>query len=152
MGSIPSVPTLQRVLGLATARLLHQRAHGHDPRPVSTDALSRSLSREHRFSLDELDAEQHRRALLALAEQVGAQLRSEEHVFGALSLTVRYADRSITTRTRTLADATHHSAPGMTVCQRGVGVAVGCVTARGRPDLRRLLRRRTTRMLFGAVL
>jgi hypothetical protein len=47
-------------------------------------------------------------------------------------------------------DSLHNELPGMAVCQRDVGV--GCVTARSRPDPRRLLRRRTTRMLFGAVL
>lgn len=39
---------------------------------------------------------------------------------------------------------------GVTPCQ--VGLGMGCVTARGQPDLRRLLRRRTTRVLFGADL
>ncbi|MFE3947115.1 Tn3 family transposase [Streptomyces sp. NPDC059118] len=45
-----------------------------------------------------------------------------------------------------------HELPGVTSCQRDLGVGGGCVTARGLPDLRGLLRRRTTRMLFGAVL
>jgi hypothetical protein len=46
--------------------------------------------------------------------------------------------------------------PGRVIFRRYVretwGVVVRCVTARGRPDRRRLLGRRTTRMLVGAVL
>jgi DNA polymerase-4 len=58
---------------------------------------------------DCLDPEQRHRAVLALAEQLGQRLRSESRVTGRVTLTVRYADRSSTIRTSTLAEPTAHS-------------------------------------------
>ena len=104
------LPTVQRLLGAAAGRSLHERAHGHDPRPVTPEAVALSVGEAYRFDTDELEADQHRRALLTLAEQVGARLRSEAQAAGAVSITVHYADRSTTTRTRILVEATHHSA------------------------------------------
>ncbi|MER7174224.1 DinB/UmuC family translesion DNA polymerase, partial [Streptomyces mesophilus] len=52
-----------------------------------------------------------RAALLALTDRLGLQLRAEAQAARALTLTVRYADRSTTTRTRTLREATAHTPP-----------------------------------------
>ncbi|WP_116209417.1 DNA polymerase Y family protein [Streptomyces olivoreticuli] len=112
IGDLADTPplTLQRLFGTATGRNLHERAHGRDARPVVPQAPARTISTEHRFAHDELDAAEHRCALLALAEQLGIRLRSEEQVAGAVTITVRYADRSTTTRSRTLPEPTAHSA------------------------------------------
>jgi len=75
--------------------------HPHSPSP--------SLSADRLFSQDELDPDQHRRALLSIAEQLGSQLRQRREACRTLTLTVRYADRTSTTKTRTLAEATSHS-------------------------------------------
>jgi hypothetical protein len=56
-----------------------------------------------------LDPFRYRRALLSAAEELGTRLRSLEKVCRALTLTVRYAGRSATTRSRTLTEATAHS-------------------------------------------
>ncbi|MCX5207573.1 hypothetical protein OG897_39985 [Streptomyces sp. NBC_00237] len=111
IGALADTPllTLQRILGTATGKLLHERARGIDPRPVEPGELSKSLSARHDFPRDELLPDAQRRALLALAEDVGLRLRTTRQVAGALSVTVRYADRSTTTRTRTLAEPTQHS-------------------------------------------
>ncbi|MGW6977745.1 DinB/UmuC family translesion DNA polymerase, partial [Streptomyces sp. NPDC054952] len=58
-----------------------------------------------------MDPIEHRRALLCLAEEVAARLRDERQAAGALVLSVRYADRSVSTRSRTLAEATAHTRP-----------------------------------------
>ncbi|WP_329127490.1 DinB/UmuC family translesion DNA polymerase [Streptomyces sp. NBC_01465] len=79
------------------------------PRPVAPEQLARSVSGEHRFDHDELDPAEHRRALLALAQDLGARCRSDQQAAGGLSLTVRYADGTSTTRSRTLTGPTHHS-------------------------------------------
>ncbi|WP_331758957.1 DNA polymerase thumb domain-containing protein [Streptomyces anulatus] len=112
VGDLAGLPlaTVQRLLGARTGRTLHDRTHGHDHRPVVTEPVARSTSAEHRFTRDELDPAQHRRALLDLAGQLGTRLRTDAQVAASLTITVRYADGSTTTRTRTLAEATHHTA------------------------------------------
>ncbi|GAA2723022.1 DNA polymerase Y family protein [Streptomyces luteosporeus] len=102
------VPALQRILGAAAGRRLHERARGIDPTPVTPDARAASLGAEHRFRADELDPEHRRRALLALADGLGARMRAGGQVARALKLTVRYADGSSSTRSRAFAEPTAH--------------------------------------------
>ena len=114
VGTLADLPvaTLQRIVGAAAARGLHERARGHDPRPVVTRALRPAVTplvREHAFPVDELDPMRHRAALLALAEGLGAHLRLAHEVVDALTLTVRYADGSTSTRSGVLAEPTAHS-------------------------------------------
>lgn len=111
IGALAGTPllTLQRILGAATGRLLHERARGIDPRPVQPGELARSLSARHDFPRDELLPDAQRRSLLALAEDLGLRLRTTRQVAGTLSVTVQYADRSTTSRTRSLAEPTQHS-------------------------------------------
>ncbi|GAA1361505.1 DNA polymerase Y family protein [Streptomyces beijiangensis] len=101
--------TLQRILGVTAGRRLHDAARGLDPTPVVPAAPPRSMSAEHRFDGDELDPDRQRAALLALTDRLGLQLRTEAQAAHALTLTVRYADRSTTTRTRKLPEATAHT-------------------------------------------
>ncbi|MFF4531580.1 hypothetical protein ACFY1P_20205 [Streptomyces sp. NPDC001407] len=111
IGDIADTPTatLQRILGTAAARQAHARAHGIDPRPVIPTALPKSASATHHFTRDTLDPAEHRRAILALANHLGQRLRTNGEATGALALMVRYADRSSTSRSRVLPEATHHS-------------------------------------------
>ncbi|MFD3945528.1 hypothetical protein [Streptomyces sp. NPDC058579] len=108
VGDIADTPlaTLQRILGTAAGRQAHDRALGTDDRPIVPDAAPKSLSRTHRFDRDELDPEQHHRAVLGLVEQLGAQLRHDQSIAAALTLNVTYADRTTTSRTRILTEAT----------------------------------------------
>jgi hypothetical protein len=107
------LPTLQRILGVGPGRQLHQRAQGTDPTPVATGIPTRSFAAEHTFDRDELDPVEHRQVLLALTHHLGARLRTGDQAAGALTLTVRYADRSATTRSRSLAEPTAHT-PALT--------------------------------------
>ncbi|MFI0596675.1 DNA polymerase Y family protein [Streptomyces griseus] len=111
VGGLADLPvaTAQRLLGARTGRLLHDRAHGRDPRPVVTEPVARSTTAEHRFDRDELNPGRHRRALLHLAGQLGTRMRTDAQTAAGLTITVRYADGSTTTRTRSLAEATHHT-------------------------------------------
>ncbi|MFD3414714.1 hypothetical protein [Streptomyces cyaneofuscatus] len=111
VGGLADIPvaTAQRLLGARTGRTLHDRAHGHDQRPVVTEPVARSTSAEHRFDLDELDPGQHRQALLHLAGQLGTRMRGDAQVATGLTIIVRYVDGATTTRSRTLAEATHHT-------------------------------------------
>ncbi|ALV36637.1 DNA polymerase [Streptomyces sp. CdTB01] len=112
LGRVAAAPlsTLQRLIGARAGRELHEKAAGVDRGRVVPNGVSRSLATERPFALDELDPDRHRRALLSAAEELGARLRALDKVCGTLTLTVRYADRTATTRTRTLREPTAHSA------------------------------------------
>ncbi|GBQ01928.1 hypothetical protein SSP531S_33770 [Streptomyces spongiicola] len=101
---------LQRILGARTGREVYEKAHGIDRTRVVPNAAARSVAAERAFPRDELDRDRHRRALLSLAGELGAGMRREGQVCRSLTLTVRYADRTTTTRTRVLSEPTAHSA------------------------------------------
>ncbi|MFJ1707022.1 hypothetical protein [Kitasatospora sp. NPDC088346] len=103
------LPTVQRIAGAAAGRLLHERAHGVDPRTVAPGGPPAGISVRRRFDADVLDPEIQRRSLLALATDLGARLRDSRQTARALELTVTYADRSTTTRSRTLGEPTAHT-------------------------------------------
>ncbi|RPE45072.1 nucleotidyltransferase/DNA polymerase involved in DNA repair [Streptomyces sp. Ag109_O5-1] len=111
LGLVAAAPlsTLQRLIGAKAGRELREKANGVDRGRVVPNAVSRSLATERPFERDELDPDRHRRALLSAAEELGARLRALEKVCGTLTLSVRYADRSSTTRSRTLKEPTAHS-------------------------------------------
>ncbi|MGI5142628.1 DNA polymerase Y family protein [Streptomyces sp. CA-106110] len=111
VGNVADVPqaTLQRLLGARAGRTLHERAHGHDTAVVDPNPAPASISAEHRFAQDELDPAEHRRALLALADDLGARLRDSEQIAQGLTCTLRYADQSSSRRSRTLPEATQHT-------------------------------------------
>ncbi|MGQ4345444.1 MULTISPECIES: DinB/UmuC family translesion DNA polymerase [unclassified Streptomyces] len=64
---------------------------------------------EHRYDRDALDPAQHRRALLALADDFGARLRTSDQIATGVTLSVRCADASSTRRSRTLPEPTQHT-------------------------------------------
>ncbi|NWF28618.1 hypothetical protein HW130_20505 [Streptomyces sp. PKU-EA00015] len=111
-GRVADAPlaVIQRILGARAGREVWERARGIDRTTVVPGALSSSVAAERRFPLDELDQTRHRRALLSLAEELGTRMRGEHEACRSLTLTVRYADRSTTVRTRTLGEPTAHSA------------------------------------------
>ncbi|MFF7313562.1 hypothetical protein [Streptomyces sp. NPDC008137] len=133
LGLVAAAPlsTLQRLVGAKAGRELREKANGVDRGRVVPDAVSRSLATERPFERDELDPDRHRRALLSAAEEIGARLRALDKVCRTLTLTVRYADRSATTRSRTLTEPTAHS-PALTRTAYGMYEALGLQRARVR--------------------
>ncbi|MBA0050575.1 hypothetical protein E0L36_06585 [Streptomyces sp. AJS327] len=133
VGRLAAAPpgTVQRVLGAALGRRLVARARGVDPTPVVPSAPARSVGSEHRFDRDELDPERRHRALLALADGLGFRMRTEGQVARVLHLTVRYADRSSTVRSRTLAEPTAHT-PVLAATAYALHDALGLQRARVR--------------------
>ncbi|MEU9115592.1 helix-hairpin-helix domain-containing protein [Streptomyces sp. NPDC048483] len=123
--------TLQRILGAKTGRAVYERARGIDPTPVTPNAAARSMGAEHRFLHDELDPVRRRHALLSLADDLGARLRASGQVARTLTLTVRYADRSTTTRSRRLDGPTAHG-PALTGAAYALHAALGLQRARVR--------------------
>jgi DNA polymerase-4 len=127
---LPSV-TLQRLLGAGQARLLAERARGHDPRPIVPAEPAAHLVADLVLSRDCLDPAQHHRAVLGLADRIGQRLRGERQFASRLTLTVRYADRTSTTRTRTLPESTDHS-PAVAATALGLLTSLGLQRARVR--------------------
>ncbi|USQ87454.1 hypothetical protein NFX46_29290 [Streptomyces phaeoluteigriseus] len=145
LGRVAAAPlaTLQRLVGAKAGRELHEKANGVDRGRVVPNAVSlphfrlRSsggtplLATDRPFDRDELDPRRHRKALLSAAEELGSRLRAVEKVCRSLTLTVRYADRSSTTRSRTLGEPTAHSAD-LTRTAYGLYEALGLQRARVR--------------------
>ncbi|WP_328539584.1 DNA polymerase Y family protein [Streptomyces sp. NBC_00344] len=133
IGRIAAAPlaTLQRIAGARAGRELQERARGIDRTQVVPNAAARSIASERAFPRDELDRERHRRALLSLADELGARMRGEGQVCRSLTLTVRYADRSTTTRGRTLAEPTAHSV-ALTATAYAIHESLGLQRARVR--------------------
>jgi DNA polymerase-4 len=111
VGELARTPlaTLQRILGASAGLQAHYRAHAYDPRPVTPKAPPRTITRTVRFGRDAMDADDHRRAVLAMAHDLGAQLRDSQTVARTVTLSVRFADRSSTSRSRTLPETTDHT-------------------------------------------
>ncbi|MFD9498646.1 ImpB/MucB/SamB family protein [Streptomyces sp. NPDC060035] len=133
IGQVADVPaaTLQRLLGVGQAQLLAERARGHDPRPVTLTEPPAHLTADLVLDRDCLDPAQHHRAVLGLAERIGQRLRGESRVTRRVTLTVRYADRSSSTRTRTLPEPTDHS-PALAAAALGLLASFGLQRARVR--------------------
>ncbi|MFJ5270298.1 DNA polymerase thumb domain-containing protein [Streptomyces sp. NPDC088358] len=133
IGQVADIPaaTLQRLLGAGSARLLAERARGRDPRPVTPTAPAAHLTADLVLDRDCLDPAQHHRAVLGLADRIGQRLRAERQVAGRVTLTVRYADRSSTTRSRTSTEPTDHS-PALAATALGLLTALGLQRARVR--------------------
>jgi DNA polymerase-4 len=145
IGQLTDLPpaTLQRLLGAGQARLLTERARGHDPRPVVPAEPAAHMAADLVLSRDCLDPAQHHRAVLGLADRIGQRLRGERQFAGRLTLTVRYADlphsqlRSSggtpisTTRTRALPEPTDHS-PALAATALGLLTSLGLQRARVR--------------------
>ncbi|WP_438294626.1 DNA polymerase Y family protein [Streptomyces sp. HUAS TT7] len=133
VGRLADAPpgAVQRILGARPGRDLQERARGIDRTPVVPNASARSLAAERSFPRDELDPVRHRRALLSLAEELGVRLRGAGQVCRSLDLTVRYADRSTTTRTRTLPEPSAHS-PALADLAYALHAALGLQRARVR--------------------
>ncbi|WP_235927996.1 DNA polymerase IV [Goekera deserti] len=108
VGDLAHVPaqTLQRAVGAAAGRHLHELSWGRDPRRVVPDEPDRSTGAEETFSTDVDDPQVVHRELLRLSERTAGRLRSAGHLARTVSIKVRFADFHTITRSRTLAAPT----------------------------------------------
>ena len=104
VGDLAEAPfgLLRRAVGEAAAAHLHELAWGRDPRSVTPEHVEKSIGAEVTFDADVTDPLEIRRALLALAEKVGARLRAAGQVGRTVSLKVRLAPFRTVNRSRTL--------------------------------------------------
>ncbi|CAN5190973.1 DNA polymerase IV [soil metagenome] len=96
------LPTLQRALGPALGRHLHELSWGRDDRAVVPHEPEKSIGSEETFGTDIDDPAIVHRELLRLAERTAARLRATGHVSRTISIKVRFHEFTTLTRSRTL--------------------------------------------------
>ena len=110
------LPTLQRAVGVALGAHLHQLAWGTDRRTVSAGGVGffglgggqpdKSMGAQETFGRDTDDREVILRALLRLTGKVTRRMRTAEVAGRTVTLTVRFADFTTITRSRSRSEAT----------------------------------------------
>jgi len=98
--------TLERGLGQAQGRHLHELSWGRDPRVVVPETPGKSVGADETFARDVDDPRVVHREILRLSERVAARLRGDEVVGRTVVLKVRFADFTTITRSRTLRQPT----------------------------------------------
>ncbi|HEY5224780.1 MAG TPA: DNA polymerase IV [Microbacteriaceae bacterium] len=101
------LPALEKRIGPAGARKLHDLASGIDPRQVSTSSQEKSVGHEVTFEYDVSDTTELRRELLRLSTRTGERLRHSGLAGRTVALKLRYADFRTVSRSRTLAEPTN---------------------------------------------
>jgi len=110
------LPTLQRALGVAQGLHLHELAWGTDRRAITPGSAGvfghgggdpeRSMGAQETFGRDTDDREVILREVLRLTAKVAGRMRVARVAGRTVTLTVRFADFTTITRSRTLAEAT----------------------------------------------
>ncbi|WP_406274848.1 hypothetical protein OH779_40310 [Actinacidiphila glaucinigra] len=95
--------TVQRILGGREVRLVHERARGIDPRPVTPSELPQSISVQQVLDRDTLDPHLVRTEILDAVVDLAHQLRERRQVAQSLTLGVSFSGGSSVSRSRTLA-------------------------------------------------
>lgn len=103
------LPSLERIVGPANARRLHELANGRDARRIETSRVEKSIGHEETFANDERDARVLHRELLRLATRTGERLRAVDVEARTVSIKVRWENFDTVTRSRTLPEATNSS-------------------------------------------
>ncbi len=98
---------LQKAVGDASGRRLHDLANGRDPRRVITESREKSIGHENTFGTDVGDLDVLRREFLRLSGRVGERLRKHGMVARTVAIKVRFSDFRTITRSRTLAEPTN---------------------------------------------
>ena len=108
IGDIARTPlaVLQKCVGEASGRKLHELAWGRDPRVVTVQHEEKSVGHEVTFEHDVTDVARLRSELLRQSDAVAARLRRAGLVGRCVVLKLRYTDFSTVTRSRTLSEPT----------------------------------------------
>ena len=109
IGDIAATPlaVLQRSLGEASGRKLHDLSWARDPRSVTVEREEKSVGHEVTFEHDVTDVAALRSELLRQSHAVAVRLRQGGLVGRRAVLKLRYTDFSTVTRSRTLAESTN---------------------------------------------
>ena len=108
IGDVADAPldALERALGPASARHLHELANGRDPRAVTPERQEKTIGHEVTFERDLADPAAIDRELLRLAERVAERLRRGGWVARTIAVKLRFGDFETITRAQTLAEPT----------------------------------------------
>jgi len=90
----------------ASGELLHRYARGIDDREVESPGAAKSISRETTFGKDTRNVSLLKATLRYLGERVGADLRQRGKQARCVTMKLRYADFTTTTRRHTLSQTT----------------------------------------------
>ncbi|KFF59904.1 DNA polymerase IV [Cryobacterium sp. MLB-32] len=101
------LPVLQRSLGEASGRKLHELSWARDPRAVTIEREEKSVGHEVTFEHDVTDVAELHSELLRQSHAVAVRLRQAGIVGRRVVLKLRYTDFSTVTRSRTLAESTN---------------------------------------------
>ena len=96
---------LVRLLGGAHGAVVHDLAHGRDPRRVEPDRPTRSIGHEETFARDLRDGDELATRAKAMAVGVAARCRESGVVGRTVAVKVRYGDFRTVTRARTVSHA-----------------------------------------------
>jgi DNA polymerase-4 len=104
IGQLAAVPvdTLDRTLGTANGRHLHDLAWGRDPRRVEPNRAVQSIGHEETYPWDRHDRQDLDRELVRMADAVAGQLRAAGVTGRTVTLKVRFGDFRTITRSKTL--------------------------------------------------
>lgn len=97
--------TLLTSVGESAGAHLFELAGGRDPRPVTADSASKSISVEETYSRDLISVDTVEAALLGQAQQLSGRLRRAGLRARTVTLKVRFSDFRTVSRSRTSADA-----------------------------------------------
>jgi DNA polymerase-4 len=119
-GLLAAIPpaTVQRLLGGRAGRLAAARARSIDPRPVAPLMLPASATIRTAFPRHTLDGAEVRATLLDTVVRLALLPRRRGQAARALTLTPRFAGGSTWTKTRRLAEPSHHDDDLRTVAYR----------------------------------
>lgn len=109
VGDLADAPlhVLQKAVGDAGGRKLHDLANGRDARRIVTESREKSIGHENTFGTDVGDLDTLRREFLRLSGRVGERLRTHAMIARTVSIKVRFSDFRTITRSRTLAEPTN---------------------------------------------
>jgi len=108
IGQLATIPSgvLRSYFGVY-GEILHNHASGIDDRKVEPPGEAKSISRETTFGKDTGDSSLLKATLRYLGERVGSDLRQKGKLARCVTLKLRYADFTTTTRQRTLSQASN---------------------------------------------
>ncbi|HEX7134697.1 MAG TPA: DNA polymerase IV [Iamia sp.] len=107
VGDLAQLPraTLEKAVGQAHGRHLHDLAHAVDVREVEPDQELKSISHEETYPTDRFDPDELRTEAVRMADAVAARLRRHGSVARTVTIKVRFGDFRTITRSATPPEA-----------------------------------------------
>ena len=123
--------TLVSILGRASGRHLHARAHNRDPRPVRTRPRRRSIGSQHALGWRPKTLADVEASLVGIVDRVTRRLRAAGRVGRTVILRLRFDDFSQATRSHTLDRPTAHTATILGVARDLLATMLPVIERRG---------------------